>query len=83
MGHKAYPPPKRLAKKLLAIRRQLGLSQTQMAKRINFYTHYNRLSEYETGRRQPCVQVLLAYARAANIPMENIVDDDIELTPNR
>ena len=79
MGHKAYTAPKHLAEKLLAIRKQLGLSQTQMAKRINFYSHYHRLSEYEKGRRQPCVQVLLAYARAAEIPLENIVDDEIEL----
>ena len=79
MGHKAYQAPKHLAEKLLVIRKSLGLSQTQMAKRINFYSHHHRLSEYEKGRRQPCVQVLLAYARAANVPLENIVDDDLDL----
>jgi transcriptional regulator with XRE-family HTH domain len=71
--------PKRLAEKLLAIRQRLALSQSQLAKRINPQMHYGRVSEYELGKRQPPIVVLLAYARVASIPLENIIDDKINL----
>jgi hypothetical protein len=34
---------------------------------------------YEHNRRQPSLKILLAYARIAAIPLEQIVDDDLEL----
>jgi hypothetical protein len=40
---------------------------------------YARLSEFERGRRMPSWIVLLHYARLAGIPLEFIVDDDIDL----
>jgi hypothetical protein len=40
--------------------------------------HYS-ISEFERGRRVPNVLVLMAYARASKIPLESIVDDEIEL----
>jgi transcriptional regulator with XRE-family HTH domain len=73
------PRPKHLAAKLLAIRRSLGLSQHKMTLRLGPAINYHRVSEYETGRRMPSLMVLLAYARAANIPLENIVDDEMGL----
>jgi transcriptional regulator with XRE-family HTH domain len=80
MGHAANPHIKHLASKLLAIRRSLGLSQTQMARLLPMLKGGDgRLSEFESGRRVPNVLVLMAYARAAKIPLESIVDDDIEL----
>ena len=79
MGRAAVQKPKHLAAKLLAIRRGLGLSQPQMAKLLGGTDYYHRLSEFESGRRTPNLLVLLAYARAAKIPLENIVDDDLDL----
>lgn len=79
MTRRGYPKPQNLAAKLFTIRCALGLSQSQMAHRIKFYGHYSRISEFESGRRQPGILVLLAYARAANIPLEHIVDDDMDL----
>jgi transcriptional regulator with XRE-family HTH domain len=80
MGLKrGYPQPKNLAAKLFAIRQSLGLSQTNLARHLNFPGHYNRISEFETGRRVPSVLVLLAYARAANVPLENVIDDNLSL----
>jgi transcriptional regulator with XRE-family HTH domain len=73
------PRPKHLAAKLLAIRRALNLSQPKMTQRLGSDISYHRVSEYESGRRMPSLMVLLAYARVANIPLENIVDDDIDL----
>jgi transcriptional regulator with XRE-family HTH domain len=41
---------------------------------------YGRISEYERGKRQPTILTLLAYARAAKVPLEEIVDDELELS---
>jgi transcriptional regulator with XRE-family HTH domain len=57
----------------------LGLTQIEMKQRLNFGGHSGRLSEYELGRRQPSVLVLLAYARVAGIHLEDLVDDEVEL----
>lgn len=71
--------PMRLASKLKAIRQRLGLSQTEMVQRLKFKGQYGRISEYELGRRQPTVSTILLYARAANVSMESLVDDEIEI----
>ena len=82
MGHASNPHIKQLASKLLAIRQSLGLSQTGMARMLPMLKGGGtRLSEFERGRRVPNMLVLLAYARAAKVPLENIVDDDADL-PN-
>jgi transcriptional regulator with XRE-family HTH domain len=75
------PKPLRLAEKLLQIRQGLGLSQTQMLTRMGLEEtmHYGRISEYEQGKREPTLMTLLAYARAASVHLEDIVDDDLEL----
>ena len=80
MGHASNPHIKHLASKLLAIRRSLGLSQPGMTKLLPMLKGaYYRISEFEKGRRVPNVLVLMGYARAAKIPLESIVDDEIEL----
>lgn len=75
------PKPKRLAEKLRAIRAALGLSQTQMLKRLEHEKtmHYGRISEYESGKREPTLLTILQYARAAGIHLEDIVDDELDL----
>jgi transcriptional regulator with XRE-family HTH domain len=75
------PRPMRLAEKLLQIRNSLGLSQTQMLVRLGLeeMMHYGRISEYEQDKREPNLMTLLAYARAASVHLEDIVDDELEL----
>lgn len=75
------PRPVRLAEKLLQIRTGLGLSQTQMLERLGFADnmHYGRISEYEQDKREPALMILLAYARAASVHLEDIVDDNFDL----
>jgi transcriptional regulator with XRE-family HTH domain len=75
------PRPLRLAEKLLQIRNGLGLSQTQMLERLGLSDtmHYGRISEYEQDKREPSLITLLAYARAASVHLEDIVDDDFDL----
>lgn len=72
--------PQHIARKLRVIRARLGVSQTRMKELINFKGDYGRISDYELGKRQPNVLTLLAYARAAKVPLEEIIDDEMELT---
>jgi len=53
--------PKHLAKKLLAIRKKLGLSQSQLAARLELRSAA-RISEYEHDKREPDLLVLLRYS---------------------
>jgi transcriptional regulator with XRE-family HTH domain len=78
MSHRLQP--KRIGLKVFAIRQHLGLSQKQMKDRINFPGDYGRISDYELGKRVPTILTLLAYARAGKIPLEQIVDDEMDLT---
>ena len=78
MGRRAVQKPKRLAEKLLTIRQTLGLSQFEMA-RLMHCDYYHRLSEFENGRRVPNLLILLSYAKAANVPVDSLIDDDVSL----
>jgi transcriptional regulator with XRE-family HTH domain len=80
MGN-ARPKPKRLAEKLRQIRLALGLSQTEMLKRLGLEEDmkYARISEYETGQREPSLLTLLEYSRAAGVHMEVLADDEADL----
>ena len=78
MGH-ARPRPKHLAAKLLRIRKALGISQVQLAKRLNAGIPYNDISKYEHDKNEPPLMVLLAYSRVSGIPLPSIIDDDMDL----
>ena len=73
--------PERLAEKLLQIRTALGISQGEMLRRIGRgetgYRHY--ISHFETGQREPPLSLLLEYARAANVYVEALIDDELDL----
>ena len=73
--------PDRLAEKLLEIRLALGLSQSEMLRRLGLEEQmdYKRISEFERGTTEPHLSVLLQYARAARVHMEDIVDDGLDL----
>jgi transcriptional regulator with XRE-family HTH domain len=70
---------KRLAAKLLQIRERHGLSQTEIVERLGIQTDHTLISMYEHNKRQPPLNVLLAYARLAGVPLEQIIDDDLDL----
>ena len=76
MGYKR-PTPQHLAPKLQAIRKNFGVSQYRLSQFLQ--VGRTRLSECEWGRRVPSFRVLIHYARLAGIPLEFIVDDDIDL----
>jgi transcriptional regulator with XRE-family HTH domain len=73
------PRPKHLAAKLLRIRQALGISQVQLAKRLDAGIPYNDISKYELNKNEPPLMVLLAYSRVAGVRLEEIVDDDLAL----
>lgn len=78
MGN-ARRKPKRLARKLLAIRERLDVSQTEMARLLELKQTYTVVSSYESGRREPDLIILLRYARLARVPVENLIDDKLDL----
>ena len=69
MGRKARPKPGRLAEKLLQIREALGVSQSEMFRRLDVeeFSEVKRISDYETGKNEPPLMVLLSYARLAGV----------------
>src|SRR5258707_8021186 len=71
----------RLGEKLLQIRTALGLSQTEMLKRLGYVESifYTRISDYELSKRVPPLPLLLQYARVSGVHLEDIVDDELEL----
>jgi len=80
MGH-SRPRPKHLAKKLLQIRRSLGVSQGELVRQLSVQAliEHTTISKYELNKNEP-LAILLAYARLIGIPVEQIIDDELELT---
>jgi transcriptional regulator with XRE-family HTH domain len=58
------------------------MSQGKMVKRLGVQNliHYTTISKYELDKNEPPLMILLAYARLAEIPVEQIIDDELELT---
>ena len=70
-----------LAEKLLAIRTErLKVSQSEMLRLIGEKKKIPaRVSEWENGKREPDLLVILGYSRAAKLNMEDLVDDRLSL----
>ncbi len=79
MGERARQKPARLADKLLQIREALGLSQNELIRRLDVELAQNRVSDYERGKGEPPLPLLLRYARLAGVCLERLVDDDLDL----
>jgi transcriptional regulator with XRE-family HTH domain len=81
MGTNSRRKPERLAEKLQAIREALGLSQNGMIRRLGLEDVLTQaeVSAYERGKRVPSLPTLLGYAEAANVWLDVIVNDELEL----
>jgi transcriptional regulator with XRE-family HTH domain len=79
MGRKARLRPERLAEKLRQVRLTLGLSQTELLNRLEFDIHYSRISEYELGKNEPPLPILLRYAEVAGICVDVLINDKLDL----
>jgi transcriptional regulator with XRE-family HTH domain len=81
MGKRERQKPERLAEKLRQIREALGLSQSEMLKRLGAEDQidYTAISKYELGRNEPSLIILLQYARVARISTDVLIDDELDL----
>jgi transcriptional regulator with XRE-family HTH domain len=75
-----------LAGKLRQIRAGLGLSQAEMVETLKsqklpqpLKVYPGNLSRFEQGEREPSPLVLLAYARAAGVAVEILIDANMKL----
>lgn len=52
------------------------MSQGEMVQRLGVQDliHYTNISKYELDKNEPPLAILLAYARLAGIPVEQIID---------
>lgn len=82
MGRASRERPLRLAEKLRAIREALGLSQGGLLIRLGLQgssINVASISGYELGEREPPLLILYAYSNVANVFLEVLVDDFIDL----
>ncbi len=86
MGSAKRPRPERLPEKLLTIRNKIdgGLSQNEMIRKLGLESdiEQERISKYERGVLDPPWFVLCAYADVANVWLEALVKDDLDLPKN-
>lgn len=73
--------PDRLAEKLVEIRRKLGLSQNGLIRHLGLTEELEQdyISKFERGVLVPPLHVLLAYAEAANVWVEVLIKDSVDL----
>jgi transcriptional regulator with XRE-family HTH domain len=83
MGRAARHLPKKLPTKLRQIRKRLGVQTFEEwivkldLKEVKLYRA--SIQQYERGLREPPLIVLLRYAQLANVRLDVLVDDDLEL----
>jgi hypothetical protein len=53
-----------------------------MVYRLGVELGANNISKYEHDLNEPPTDVILAYARLASVPLEQLVDDELELVLN-
>jgi transcriptional regulator with XRE-family HTH domain len=82
MGSKQLVKSERIGEKVREIRMRLGLTQEHMFELLTRHgakIHVGYIARYESSERTPTTLVTLAYARAVGIPMEVLVDDELDL----
>ena len=81
MAKASRKKPARLSEKLLEIRQKLGLSQNGMIRHLGLTEELEQdyISKFERGVLVPPLHVLLAYAEAANVWIEALIKDSLDL----
>jgi len=82
MGRGTREKPSKLGKKLAKIRAHLGVSQDGLVRVLGVSEKLtrNEISKYERGLREPALGVLLKYAKAAGVSVDELIDDDVKLS---
>jgi len=82
MGRTPRDKPARLAEKLVYIRKSLNMSQDELVRLLKLELNLTReeISKYERGLRVPSLPTLLKYARAVGLIVDDLIDDEIDLS---
>jgi transcriptional regulator with XRE-family HTH domain len=81
MGRAPSYKPARLGEKIVKIRRELGLSQNGLLRRLglNEALFQGDISAYELGNRVPDLRTLLLLADLAGVFVDVLIDDTLDL----
>lgn len=82
MGKASRARPEKLAEKLTVIRESFGLTHEELISRLDcpqIPLYRASISQYESGKSEPPLPVLLKYARLAGITIDVLADDEMEL----
>ena len=83
MGRSARYIPKRLGEKLKQVRLNLGIdTYEEMIKRLDCPEtplYASGIFLFETGKREPTLNVLLRYARLGGVSVDVLIDDELNL----
>ena len=74
--------PARLGEKLKAIREALGLTTEEMVAKLDCPSiplYRASITQFEKGRREPQLIILLKYARLAGTSVDVLIDNDLNL----
>ncbi|HEY0171844.1 MAG TPA: helix-turn-helix transcriptional regulator [Pyrinomonadaceae bacterium] len=73
--------PARLGEKFLQIRAALNLTQQSMLERLDLPPEFSQsnVSAYERGTKEPPIFVIMKYAEAANVWIDVLVKDSLDL----
>ena len=81
MGRRGRYIPKRLPEKLIQVRKSLGLTQQEMLELLELPDEIlqTSISQYEHGKIEPPIFVLLRYDEAVNVWLEVLLRDNLDL----
>jgi transcriptional regulator with XRE-family HTH domain len=84
MGQKRRTQPEKLNIKLKTIRVKMEVSQQKMAELLKHYAANEvivpgHISDFENGKREPSLPVLLAYSKLTGFSINVLVDDELDL----
>lgn len=81
MGANPRVRPKRLAEKLRRIRASLDLTQAELLRKLDIegLATQSKISEFESGKREPSLIIILQYARAVGVYVDVLIDDRLDL----
>jgi len=70
------PPPEGFAARLRALRKQKGLSQTELGERVG--VHYTHIGRYERGVSRPAADTLKRLADALGVSGDYLLEGAVE-----
>ena len=68
----------RFGEKVRALRKQQGMTLKQLAEALGLTTH-SHLSNIETGRKQPSLELTIKIANLFRVTVDQLVKDNLEL----